>query len=80
LQVSPQRPPAASPQRLMFRIMRMLVKAFLASHLLPPAANDGLPQVVGLGLPLVTSAGTFSWLHDQTWMPFSVHSVASRTC
>jgi hypothetical protein len=52
----------------MFRIMRMFLKAFLTLQLLPPAEKLGLPQVAGLGLPLVTSAGTFACAQLQTLM------------
>ena len=60
--------------------MRMLLKALVTSHLLPPVANLGLPHLLGSGLPLVASAGALPEGHDQTLMPSSVHSVASRRC
>src|SRR4051794_4403107 len=68
---------AASPQKLMFKIRRILLNALLTSQLSSVRAKLGLPQLAGLGSPFVISSGTElprGQLH--TLMLSSNHSVA----
>ncbi len=66
-----------SPQKSMFRTMRMSLKALSTLQRLS-RANWGFPQLAGFGLAALRSEGALSCAQDQTLMLPDFHSIASR--